>query len=155
MMMNNVWKLIGLLGLSWFLVGCGGQVAETAPSAGSGQTGKAAQITCTAAYRSSPEVGIEQEETFKFTDMDDELWGTFGELMFHAAYDAGGADNERNLRVWVTDAAETAVYHSTLYQLPLDGGPQNQFVGGHGFTGLSYSYAPDSTAELQYWCAAE
>ncbi len=48
---------------------------------------------------------------------------------------------------------ETAVSQSTLYQLPPDSGPQNQFGGGHGFTGLNYSYAPDSTAELQYWCA--
>ncbi|MCB9420199.1 MAG: hypothetical protein H6667_10355 [Ardenticatenaceae bacterium] len=150
-MMRKVWIL--LLGL--LLAACGGGEADVAPQAES--------IVCTAAYRSSTEVGIEQEETFTFTDVDDELRATFGEMMFHAAYDAGGADNERNLRVWVTDAsaslstgaAETAVYHSTLFQLETNGGPQNQFVGGHGFTGLNYSYAPDSTAELQYWCAAE
>lgn len=35
---------------------------------------------------------------------------------------------------------ETAVFHSTLYQLETDSGPQNQLVGGHGFTGLNYSY---------------
>lgn len=152
--MHNVWKLIGILGLSWFLAGCGGQAAETAPSAGSGQAAIAQQITCNTAYRSSPEVSIEQEDTFTFTNVDDELWATFGEMMFHAAYDAGGADNERNLRVWVTDAGETVVYHSTLYQFEPDSGPTNQFIGGHGFTGLNYSYAPGTDAELQYWCEA-
>ncbi|HUV93017.1 MAG TPA: hypothetical protein VMV80_08020 [Anaerolineales bacterium] len=39
--------------------------------------------------------------------------------------------------------------------LPIDSGPQNQFIGGHGFTGLNYSYQPDSGAELQYWCAVK
>ncbi|MEZ4592030.1 MAG: hypothetical protein R3D55_12945 [Chloroflexota bacterium] len=139
-MMRKVWIL--LLGL--LLAACGGGTADVAPLAES--------IVCTAAYRSSVEVGIEQEETFTFTDVDDELWATFGEMMFHAAYDAGGADNERNLRVWVTDAAETAVTHSTLYQFEPDSGPQDQFTGGHGFTGLNYSYAPGSAAELQYFC---
>lgn len=138
--MRKVWIL--LLGLLLAACGGGGETAVSPPNS----------IVCTAAYRSSVDVGIEQEETFTFTDVDDELWATFGEMMFHAAYDAGGTDNERNLRVWVTDAAETAVYHATLYQLPLDSGPANQFVGGHGFTGLNYSYAPGTTAELQYWC---
>ncbi len=136
-----------LLILVLLLAACGGGETAVAP--------KAEQITCTAAYRSSVEVGIEQEETFTFTDTDDELWATFGEMMFHAAYDAGGADNERNLRVWVTDAAETAVYHSTLFQFEPDSGPANQFIGGHGFTGLNYSYAPGTTAELQYWCKVD
>ncbi len=43
---------------------------------------------------------------------------------------------------------------ATFYQLPSDSGTQNQFIGGYGFTGLNYSYQPDSGAELQYWCAA-
>lgn len=99
-------------------------------------------------------MGIEQEETLTFADVDDEQSAAFGAMTFHAAYRTGAVDNERSLRVWVTDAAETAVSHSTLYQLEPDSGPQNQFVGGHGFTGLNYSYAPGSTAELQYWCEA-
>jgi hypothetical protein len=28
----------------------------------------------------------------------------------------------------------------------------NQFIGGHGFTGLVYVYHPSSDAELQYFC---
>lgn len=145
--MQKICTLLVILSVALTVTACGGRAAA--------ETAKAETITCTAAYRSSVEVGIEQEETFTFTDRDDQLSALFGELMFHTAYDAGGADNERNLRVWVTGPAETAVYHSTLYQLPIDSGPQNQFVGGHGFTGLSYSSAPDSTAELQYWCMAE
>ncbi len=142
--MRKVFILIGLL-----LVACGGtNGAETAVS-----PPKASSITCTAAYRSSVQVGIEREEMITFTDADNEQSVAFADMVFHAAYSAGEADNERNVRVWVTDTADT-VTQSTLYQLPIDSGPQNQFVGGHGFTGLNYSYHPDSGAELQFWCEA-
>ncbi|MBK8900585.1 MAG: hypothetical protein IPM53_05335 [Anaerolineaceae bacterium] len=138
--MGKVLILVGLL-----LAACGG--GETAVPA------KAEQIVCTAAYRSSTEVGIEREETLTFTDADDEQSVAFADMTFHATYRTGVADNERSLRVWVTDTADT-VFHATLYQLPLDSGPQNQFIGGHGFTGLTYSYHPMSGAELQFWCQA-
>jgi len=152
--MQKILSLLGIIIFGLLLAACGGG-GETAASTSSGQSVlKAEPINCTAAYRSSVEVGIEREETFTFTDVDDEQSAIFSKMMFHATYDAGGADNERNLRVWVTDAGDTAVYHSTLYQLPTDSGPHNQFVGGHGFTGLNYSYDPDSNAELQYWCEA-
>ena len=32
--------------------------------------------------------------------------------------------------------------------------PENEFVGGHGFTGLGYVFDPDSNAEIQYYCEA-
>lgn len=114
---------------------------------------KADRIVCTAAYRSSVQQPIEREETLSFSDQDKEAQIAFTDLVFHAAYRAGEADHERNLRVWVTDVAASQVYLTQLYQLPVASGPVNQFVGGHGFTGLVYSYAPDSPAELQFWCA--
>ena len=143
-----------LLFLIVLLTACGGAEASSP---------KAETISCTAAYRASVEQGIEREETILFGDTDAEQSLPFADMVFHAAYSAGEADNERNLRVWVTGVgetpalsdAETAVYHSTLYQLPINSGPQNQFVGGHGFTGLTYSYEPDSGAELQFWCEAK
>lgn len=139
--MRKLWLLLGLVSV---LAACGTETAVP----------KAENITCTAAYRSSVEAGIEREEMITFADSDDEQSIPFTDLVFHAAYRAGEMDNERTLRVWVTGIDETAVSQSTLYQLPPDSGPQNQFSGGHGFTGLNYSYAPDSTAELQYWCVA-
>lgn len=136
------------------LAACGG--TETALP-------KAETISCTAAYRASVEQSIEREESILFGKTDLEQSVVFTDMVFHAAYHAGEVDNERNIRVWVTDVgeepalseAEVAVYHATLYQLPLNSGPQNQFVGGHGFTGLTYSYQPDSGAELQFWCEVE
>ena len=144
--MRKILSLVGLIMVGLLLVACGGDGETAVPLANS--------IVCTAAYRSSVEVGIEGEETLTFTDVDDEQSVVFTEMTFHAAYDAGGADNERNLRVWVTGASDS-VLHSTLFQLETDSGPQNQFVGGHGFTGLNYSYTPGSNAELQYFCTVD
>jgi hypothetical protein len=140
--MRSLWLLTAL-----FLVACAGDTA-TAPPA------KAPTITCTAAYR--PDVGqaIQSEESISFGQEDGEQALSFADLVFHAAYHAGELDNERALRVWITDSGETATYHTHLYQLPQDSGPQNQFIGGHGFTGLGYTYHPVTGAELQYWCAA-
>jgi hypothetical protein len=143
--MQKLWILGGLWSL-FLLVACSG-TPTTAP--------KAETITCTVAYRADITGSIEQEEAITFTDSDDEQSVAFADMMFHAAYSTGEADNERTLRVWVTDGEDLGIYQSHLYQLSPDSGPQNQFVGGHGFTGLNYSYAPDSSAELQFWCATD
>ena len=73
------------------------------------------------------------KRTILFGDMDFEQSIAFTDMVFHAAYNFGGADNERNLRVWVTEsdpgADETAVYHSILYQLPVNSGPAKPVCG--------------------------
>jgi hypothetical protein len=32
------------------------------------------------------------------------------------------------------------------------GGLRDQFIGGHGFTGLAYVFHPASGGEIQYFC---
>ncbi len=39
-----------------------------------------------------------------------------------------------------------------LYQIDQQKGLVNQFIGGHGFTGLWSMFTTSSTAELQYFC---
>ncbi len=134
--------------LALLLAGCSPVAPPTAPAS------RATTITCNAAYRTDVSAPIESEESVIFEDADGEQSIVFPDLVFHAAYRSGESDNERSLRVWVTDGAEATVYHSHLYQLSLDSGPQNQFQGGHGFTGLAYSYPPQSSAEMQFWCIA-
>jgi hypothetical protein len=111
-------------------------------------------ITCTVAYRASTSQPIEHEESLALIDSDAEQSVAFNDLVFHAAYRTGEADNERSLRLWVTDVNDSTIYQSQLYQLDPVAGPQNQFQGGHGFTGLNYSYHPTSQAEMQFWCEA-
>jgi len=42
-----------------------------------------------------------------------------------------------------------------LFQIDRSKGLANQFIGGHGFTGLHYIFHPSSTAELQYFCQVQ
>ena len=141
-------KILFLILLLLSLAACGGNSTATS------QPIKSMSIACTAAYRADVSQPIEREETLTFGDADAEQSIAFADMVFHAAYSAGKVDNERALRLWVTDVTDTAVYQTQLYQLEPDSGPQNQFVGGHGFTGLSYSYHPMSSAEMQFWCEA-
>ncbi len=113
---------------------------------------RADSVTCHTAYRSSKGVTIEREDAITFGDWDDSETLNYHDLEFHAQYFSGAMNHERSLRLWVTEKGQTAELHSTLYQLPQDSGPQNQFIGGHGFTGLNYATHPASGAELQYWC---
>lgn len=126
------------------LAACNGDDAE-----------RASAILCNTAYRPSVGEAITDSGELRFEDEDAVQSAAYDRLELHAQYGAGRSDGERALRLWVTQAGEDAELLSQLFQLPDDAGPENQFAGGHGFTGLSYAYDPDSGAELQYWCEAE
>jgi hypothetical protein len=133
------------------LASCGDQSSP----ADAQSPGRASQIVCNTAYRSSAGGRIEREDSLTFSDSDSQQSLSYGELEFYGSYDAGEQDRERGLRVWVTERGSDMDLTTVLYQLPLDSGPQNQFIGGHGFTGLNYIHHPSSGAELQFWCEAE
>ncbi|MCP5099733.1 MAG: hypothetical protein GY943_29620 [Chloroflexi bacterium] len=109
-------------------------------------------LHCTTAYRSSVAVGIEQEET---TMINVTIVETvpYKDLTIEFRYDDGLESFEsRSLLVNVTGEGFSDRLSSQLYQLTKTEAPLNQFVGGHGFTGLHYVTHPESGAELQYWC---
>ena len=118
-------------------------------------TTRAEEFVCHYAYRPSVTVPISSEGSVNFPDFDTaEFIGSENDdLVFHAQYWSGADDGERALRLWVMAVGRAEPLTSHLYQLPQDSGPSDQFVGGHGFTGLNYVYHPDSGAELQFWCA--
>lgn len=120
-----------------------------------GDDAGASAIVCSTAYRVSQQEPLTEVDTLRFEDADAEQSLPYIYLELHGAYSDGREDGERALRLWVTQTAEPEPLVSHLYQLPEDGWPVNQFVGGHGFTGLMYAYDPVSGAELQYWCATE
>ena len=115
---------------------------------------RAAEIACHTAYRVSTSEELTGTDTVRIPDEQSSQSIPYIYLEFHAEYAPGLDDNERALRVWVTPTASEQLLSLQLYQLPIDEGPTNQFVGGHGFTGLNYAYDPVSGAELQYWCEA-
>lgn len=50
------------------------------------------------------------------------------------------------------DGAALAGGMTVLYQL--DGAPRNEFIGGHGFTGLHYVRHPEQDETFQFFCEA-
>lgn len=116
---------------------------------------RAGVIECSTAYRVSTSDELTGTDSVRFVDEQSTAQSVpYTHLEFHAEYRPGFDDNERSLRVWVTPTASDQILAVQLYQLPTEEGPVDQFVGGHGFTGLTYVSDPVSGAELQYWCAA-
>jgi hypothetical protein len=75
------------------------------------------------------------------------------DMQVHAQY----LDDEfegRSLVISVSSPGADRELVRELYQIDRQKGLVNQFVGGHGFTGLLYVYHPDSAAELQCFCEA-
>ena len=78
-----------------------------------------------------------------------------GDLRFEGTYFSGeGSGEGRSLRVSVLEGESGAELASQLYQMSKTEPPKNEFIGGHGFTGLAYAFHPTSRTELQYWCVA-
>lgn len=114
-------------------------------------TTRADSIVCSTAYRVSQSEPLTGVDTMTFQDEDSTQSMPYIYLELHGAYTTGRADGERALRLWVTPTGQEQVLVTQLFQLGTDG-PTDQFVGDHGFTGLTYAYDPVSGAELQYWC---
>lgn len=129
------------------LVACAATGEQAAPA-------RAEAITCHVAYRGNAGGPIEREEVLTLADENGEGSLLFEEMAFDASYRAGIPDNERTLRITITPPGRQTAITTHLYQLQVDSGPVNQFVGGHGFTGLTYVYS-ENVAELQFWCTAD
>jgi hypothetical protein len=70
-------------------------------------------------------------------------------------FEAGYGEDRYEGRSFATSVyleATGKLIERSLFELAARG-PVNQFIGGHGFTGLHYLYGP-SGAELQYYCNA-
>ena len=137
--------------LMWTLV-----LAACTTSASPSPETAAHTIDCLVAYRPSVSVGFEREETVSLSAATPAQTLSFTDLVFHAQYWPGNQPpNEHGLRLWVTPADREKELVSQLYQFSLIDSVRNQFLGNHGFTGLSYVYHPESRAELQYTCKSK
>lgn len=77
-----------------------------------------------------------------------------GEFRITASYMDYEGDSP-GLIITVKHATTGKKLSHTLYQFESLSNLRNEFSGGHGFTGLHYIYAPNSEAELQYFCTIE
>ena len=136
-----------VIGAALLLAAC-----SPAPQAARGPAAEFAGIECQVFYR--PSMGESfRESTVTLAKGGDRAVVEQDDLRWDASY----WDDEyegRSLSVAVTGLGTGEELVRQLYQIDREKGLANQFVGGHGFTGLVYVYHPVSTAEMQYFCQA-
>jgi hypothetical protein len=116
-----------------------------------GSPGAPSAIDCQVFYRSSTAGRFsETDVTLSATANRESV--TFEDLAFNAQYTDDIGEGQ-SLALSVVDLETGQETARQLYQLDRQRGLVNQFVGGHGFTGLIYVYHPTSQAEMQYFCA--
>ena len=153
--MSKRWMII-IPFLILLLSGCG----QGLSSGDSGETETTTEpvipvsIECTAAYRSSVTVGIEQTETLVLSPNKEKDQITFDDLTLHTWYSDGTPYKLRTLKIWVSTSESSEELSSVLYQLSASRKLENQVVE-HGFTGLHYVYHPATRSELQFWCSVK
>ncbi|MCG8350254.1 MAG: hypothetical protein MI924_21010 [Chloroflexales bacterium] len=112
-------------------------------------------LTCHTAYRSNVTVAIQREDTVNLSELAaTPVTLNYADLTFHAQYFGEPPFAIPALDLFVTLPNQEGRLMSVLYQFPR-ATPANQFIDGHGFTGLHYVYHPISGAELQFWCVAD
>ncbi|MCP4538609.1 MAG: hypothetical protein GY832_15860 [Chloroflexi bacterium] len=108
-------------------------------------------IDCQVFYRASTGASLSEGSLVALTPNGGLEVATFDELEFSAHYSGDQFEGPSvSISVIAPDTGEQIVRQ--LYQIDQAKGLVNQFVGGHGFTGLVYVYRPGSTAEMQYFC---
>jgi hypothetical protein len=137
---------IGLVIVLIALVGCGtagqGSQAGSIPDA----------ITCEVYYRPSPGAPLDGS-TLSLSTAGDQESLDFDDMAF-AATTLSDVGEGQSLSIVVSDSTTSAELARALYQFDPEGGLRDQFVGGHGFTGLAYVFHPTSGGEMQYFCGA-
>jgi hypothetical protein len=111
-------------------------------------------IHCEVYYRSKAGLPLESAPVTPLAEHNDQIVIEFDDMVFEARYQVDEFEG-RALYISVTDLDSGTEINRVLYQFDDQNPPENQFVGGHGFTGLNYLYHPSSSAEMQYFCIVE
>jgi hypothetical protein len=146
--------LVLVFGLSACARGSSGPDASGDMS-GTPSEGAGGSIHCTYAYRltnvaseGTPPSALELEERALDVGPEEAASETLGQLTLSARYDAD--EFEGNSFSLTVSSAEAQVL-SVLFQFG-SSMPQNQFAGGHGFTGLLYFTHPTAGGDYQAFC---
>jgi hypothetical protein len=119
-------------------------------SAGSGNA-VLGDINCHVSYRPSAGESLVESPLLTLSADGDSESIPFEALEFRAQF-LSDAFEGQSLSIVVTDSGTQREITRALYQIDPKLGLSNQFVGGHGFTGLAYVFHPKSEAEMQYFC---
>jgi hypothetical protein len=120
---NRIWWIGILIGAA-LLASCSPAPAEVEVN-----------INCTVFYRASAVDAFEE----------------FDDMSFNASFIDDGFEG-RALATWIVNLESGEEIGRQLNQMDRENNLVNQFIGGHGFTGLLYFYHPTSPGELQYFC---
>jgi hypothetical protein len=152
------WPVLPALGLLFGLAGCvrDNRGADAAGDrSGTPSEGAGGSIHCTYAYRltnvaseGTPPSALELEERALDVGPGEAASETLGQLTLSARY---GADPFEGNSFSLTVSSAEAQVLSVLFQFG-SGLPQNQFAGGHGFTGLLYFTHPTAGGDYQAFC---
>ncbi len=127
------------------LVGC-----TSSPETSNRQPVVPVSIDCHVFYRASTTESLRESKVRLTTDGDVEFI-EFDDLGFNASYIDDGFE-ARSLVISITNLDSGVEIARQLNQMDRGKSLINQFIGGHGFTGLMYVYHPSSPGELQYFC---
>ena len=145
------WIWIGLLAALFPLAAC-------SSTAGQGDADKAGtipeDITCEVFYRPAPGASFD-ESTLTLSTAGDQsankASAEFDDMRVETTFISDVGEGQ-SLSIAVTDLTTGAELTRGLYQFDSQAGLRDQFVGGHGFTGLAYVFHPNGDSEIQYFC---
>jgi hypothetical protein len=146
MQRTKYWIWIGLLATVITLAACGSPDEQPGDQAGTIPD----SVTCEVFYRPSPGAPF-AESTLTLSTAGAQESLTFENMRFGATF-LSDAGEGQSLSIVVSDSNTGDELTRGLYQLDPQSGLQDQFIGGHGFTGLAYVYHPTSDSEVQYFC---
>ena len=109
------------------------------------------EIVCEAFYRPTAGQGLEAASPVIFTGGNERQERRFEDMIFEASFQDDEFEG-RALSIVVADLTAGQEIARQLYQFDPANPVANQFVGGHGFTGLVYVFHPTFSAEIQYFC---
>ena len=107
-------------------------------------------ITCEIFYRPSPGAPFE-ESGLTLSTAGDQQSLTFDDMAFSAT-SLSDVGEGQSLSILVTGSDAEEELARGLYQFDPQAGLRDQFIGGHGFTGLAYVFNRASGSEVQYFC---
>ena len=108
-------------------------------------------IACHVFYRATAGEGLTEASTMTLSSEGDLEFIQFDNMEFRAQFFADQFEGQ-SLSISITNLDSRAELNRTLYQLDQSKGLVNQFIGGHGFTGLNYVFHPNAESELQFFC---
>ena len=110
-------------------------------------------IDCHVFYRAASGEALSEAPTMTLSMDGDLEFVQFENMEFRVQTFADQFEGQ-SLSIAITDLDSRAEINRYLYQLDQSKGLKNQFIGGHGFTGLNYIFHSNGESEMQFFCDA-